>query len=408
MRDRFDCAKHTGARASARGRLALPIAVAALLFSSLPVAADLFRVPGVAVDGRGKSAKEARAAAITKGQTVALGRLLRRLTLQRDYKRLPTPKGKDVDPLVKGHEVESQRAGARRYRGRLAFIFHPAKVQALLRGANISFIETGSKPVLVLAVWQKGDRTVLWDDPNPWREVWRHLDDTDRLVRFLRPGGGLSDIRAVSAEQATGLDPKALTAIADKYGAATVMIAHATVTGAKAAIEVRRFNAVTGKTRLLRRYRSGTSPAALQKSAVRIANDFEETWKAANIVPAGATSSLTVRAPLEGLNYWVRLRDGLRQVRLIRRQRIVSLTPEMAVIRIGYAGGVRQLTEALRQNDLDLRKGGADGDTEVWELRLIATGGNRDDTRRGDQGSGRSDGRSDDRKGDDARRGPAK
>ena len=388
--------------------MAILLAAVALVASGMPAAADLYKVPGVAVDGRGKSAKEARAAAVAKGQAVALRRLLERLTLKRDHRRLPSPKGADIDGLIKGHEVESQRAGARRYRGKLAFIFHPAKVQALLRGADIAFLETGSKPVLVLAVWQKGDQTVLWDDPNPWREVWRHLDDTGRLVQFLRPGGSLSDIQAVSAKQAIALDTKALTTIAGKHGAATVLIAHATATGAQVAIDVRRFNSVTGKARLLKRYKTGASPAALRKAAARIAGEFEDVWKAANIVPTGATSSLTVRAPLEGLSYWVRLRDGLRQVRLIRRQRIVSLTPAMAVIQIGYAGGVRQLTEALRQNDLDLRKGAADGDTEVWELRLIVAGGNQGDKRqdgRDDKDSGQ---KGNDQRGDDARRDPPK
>jgi hypothetical protein len=407
MRDTFDCVKPTNAPGALACAVALTVAAFAILAittATTAAAPNLYKVSGIAVDGRGKTAKEARAAAISKGQIIAFGRLLRRLTLKRDHKRLPAPKGKIMGGLIKGHEVESQRAGARRYKGKLAFIFHSAKVQALLRSANVAFIETASKPVLVLAVWQKGDVTVLWDDPNPWREVWRHLDDNGQLVSFLRPGGGLSDIQAVSAQQALSLDAKSLSAIGSKYGAATVLIAHAQVKGARASIQVRRFNTVTGKARLIKRYQSGAGSPALRKVAARIAGDFEEGWKAANIVPAGATSSLTVRAPLEGLSYWVRLRDGLRQVRLIRSRQIVSLTPAMAVIRIGYAGGVRQLTEALRQNDLDLRKGGADGDTEIWELRLTGTGSRGSDgPRKGGDRSRRGDGGQ-----PDSRRAPAK
>ncbi len=376
MRDRIDCAQRTLSRLCPEAGAAILALCLGFLTIAPASAADLYRVAGVAVDGRGKSAKAAKAAAIAKGQKAALGRLLQRLTLRRDRKRLPTAKGKALDALVKSHEVENQRAGSRRYRGRLAFVFHPAKVRSLLRKAGVSFVETGSKPVLVLAVWQKGDLPVLWDDPNPWRDSWRHLSHKG-LVEYLRPGGSLKDVRAVSAEQALKLDAAALAAIAQSYGASTVLVAQAAVKGATAEILVRRYNTVTGKPRLVGRYQSGISEAALSKTAAKIATEYEESWKTANIVPAGATSTLTVRAPLRGLSYWVRLRDGLRQVRLIRRQRIVSLTPAMAVIQLGHAGGVRQLTEALRQNDIELRKGGADGDAEVWELRLLNTGADR-------------------------------
>ena len=368
MSEHSDCAKHAWRPAR---RLPVWAILAVSLAAALPAAAaDLYKVSGVAVDGRGRTAKEAKAAAIVAGERIAIGRLLRRLTAARDHDRLPRPRGKALAALVQGHEVENERAGPRRYQGRLAFIFHPARVQALLRQADIAFIETGSKPVLVLAVWQDGDTTVLWDDPNPWREAWQHMENPG-LVEFLRPSGSLKDIRTVSAAQAVDLDRRALAAIAGAYGATTIVIAHGTVKGAAAVILVRRYNTVTGKPREVGRYRSQTGAEALRKTATRIAADYEAAWKRANIVPAGATSTLTVRAPLKSYAYWSRLRDGLRQVRLIRQRRLISLTPQMAVIELGYAGGVQQLTEALRQNDIELRKGAADGDTEVWELYLV-------------------------------------
>jgi hypothetical protein len=368
MSERSDCAKP--AWRLARQLQAGAVLVASLTLVSPAGAADLYKVSGVAVDGRGRSAKEAKAAAIVMGERIAVGRLLRRLTDARDHDRLPRPRGKALAALVQGHEVENERAGPRRYRGLLAFIFHPAKVQALLRQANIAFVETGSKPVLVLAVWQDGDRTVLWDDPNPWREAWQHMENPG-LLEFLRPSGSLKDIRTVSAKQAVELDRRALTAIAGEYGASTIVIAFGAVKGAAADILVRRYNTVTGKPRVVGRYRSPTGAEALRKTAAKIAADYEAAWKRANIVPAGATSTITVRAPLQSYAYWSRLRDGLRQVRLIRQRRLISLTPRMAVIELGYAGGVPQLTEALRQNDIELRKGGAEGDTEVWEVYLI-------------------------------------
>ena len=370
MSVRSDCAKP--ACRCWRGLLATVFLAASVTGAAPALAANLYKVSGVAVDGRGRSAKEAKEAAIIRGERIAIRRLLRRLTAARDHNRLPVPQGKALAALVKGHEVENERAGPRRYRGRLAFIFHPEKVQALLKRADIAFVETGSKPVLVLAVWRSDGAAVLWDDPNPWREAWQYLDHRG-LVEFLRPGGNLKDIRAVSAKQATSLDRRALAAIAQRYGATTVLIAIGNAKGTTAEIAVRRFNTVTGKSRPMGRYRSATGADALRRTAAKIAGAYEAAWKRANIVPVGATSSLTVRAPLKSYAYWSRLRDGLRQVRLIRQRRIVSLTPQMAIIELGFAGGIPQLTEALRQNDIELRKGAADGDTEVWELYLAGS-----------------------------------
>ncbi len=182
-------------------RLGLAAAVLAFLLlhravgeGAVPPRGDVFTVTPVPVDVTAGNAAAARDQAVGEGEQQAFQLLLARLTLAADRGRLPKASVAQLNELVQGFEVAHERRSGVRYLADFAVHFRAEAIRQLLRKAGIGFAETMSKPLVILAVLHDGERTVLWDDPNPWRDAWANIKPPLGLVPLVRPVGELGDV----------------------------------------------------------------------------------------------------------------------------------------------------------------------------------------------------------------------
>ncbi len=333
----------------------------------LPRAATLdpFRVSEVKVDATADSAAKAREQALSAGQKLAFAKLLRRMTLRRDLARLPQPSARQITDLVGGLEVDSEQASGIRYIAELSVRFKPAEVRALLRAARIDFVETPSRPVLVLPVYDGPSGLVLWDEPNPWRRAWARLAPRGGLVPFVQALGDLSDFQLIDAGQVIEDDALALTRIAERYEAAYVLIVIARTRRAGNAgqiaveIDVLRFEVAARETQTVGSFRGAIGDdedRAFELTAAAVAAEIEERWKLNNIVLSGPESRIIVQVPIVGFEQWLEVRRRLGAVALVRGDRLLQLSRRWANLEIAYLGSVGRLAKALQQNRLVLSR----------------------------------------------------
>jgi hypothetical protein len=332
---------------------------------------DVFSV-SVPVDATAANANAARDAARADGQRRAYQMLLDRLTLAADRGRLPPPNDALLNELVSGFEVAKERVSGVRYLADYTFHFQPDAVRRLLRDAGAPFAETRSKPVVVLAVSQSDAGTVLWEDPNPWRDAWAKRPPRAGLVPLVIPYGDLADVQAIDADAALHGDADRLQAISQHYGGADVL-----VTGAKLAAAGDRSALAVSSTRFS--VASGIAPQQWDKSYAAAAGEsdadlladgvngtaqqLEDSWKAANILDFRHTGTMNVRVPVDDLPGWIAIRDRLAGIPAIQRSDLVALGRGEAHLAIHYYGDPDQLRLALAQRDLALT--GSDPD---WVL----------------------------------------
>ncbi|MCA8933138.1 MAG: DUF2066 domain-containing protein, partial [Rhodospirillaceae bacterium] len=196
---------------------------------------DEYIVTGVEVDVTAQTAAAARDRAFLDGQRQALALLVARqanLSGPWDTSALTDDQ---ISRMVQGFQVDSETAGAGRYRASLTYIFQPSPIRQLLSqsalqpeipvSGPVERLPMASGPVVVLPVLSGASGDQLWDSPNPWREAWLNLDPGVLGADIIVPFGDLQDITAVSTGQATGGDTAALQAIADIYGAGETVVA---------------------------------------------------------------------------------------------------------------------------------------------------------------------------------------
>lgn len=343
-------------------RLTVVLAVLAAWAAVPARAADVFTIARVAVDVSDRTASAARDIALRLGQRRALGRLFARLTLRAWRGRLPQLTDPEITSLVAGFEVARERNSATRYIAELTYHFKEEDVAALLRLYNVPFTATPAKPVLVLPIYGSGGRTVLWDDPNPWRDAWARRRETDGLMQIIVPLGDLKDLAAIDVTRALAEDELAIAEIARRYRVNETLIA----------VARRELDFVSGR-QLLRATLKRVGPfgtrvviedfvvlagegpdAMLERVADEIALRVEEEWKAMTLLDFSSEARLSARVPLTVLDDWLVVRRRLADNAQVRDVALLSLSVRDAQVRVSFLGNARQLAMSLAQSDLDL------------------------------------------------------
>jgi len=338
---------------------------------------DVFTIANVAVDATAATAAAARDKALSLAERTAFQRLLARLTLASDARRLPKVSDEALADLTEGFEVQEEKHSAVRYIATLTYRFKQQQVEQLLRAADIAFAETPSKPVLVLAPLRSGDKLLLWEDTNPWRTAWAGLPPADGLVPFVVPIGDLTDFAAISAQDAASGDAAKLAALAQRYEAGSTLVSIATIRtkpdGTPKLVELEAKRYVPGseaQTTIasVAAQKDEALDALLQRAAQQLESGIGEAWKADNLLHFDQAQQALVTVPIAGLGDWLAVRGRLADVATIKRADLVFLSRSEAQLSLSFFGDPAQLKLALAQRDLILTEEG-----EGLVLRLAAS-----------------------------------
>ena len=352
----------------------------------------------VSVDATAESAAAARELARIDGQRRALMMVIDRLSGSPVSASLSKLDDKTITDMVESFEVANERMSAVHYLADYTFHFRPSKVRRLVHvadsapteansksstvegGGKPEVVEGGGKPIVVLPVYKDAASTVLWEDPNAWREAWAQRAAESGVTHLIVPLGDASDLATIDAGRAEAGKPDALATIAQRNGSDETIVALATARHAG--------EDLVGLDVSIKRYRSGhlvdthsTTLAAnpgeiadvfLERAAATVASDIANGATKSPIPRSDQQTSLSVSVPIESIGDWVRIRDRLASVPAIRKVDLLSLNRHEAKILIKYVGGPDQLRSALAGVDL-----GLDGADPEWRLQLSGVAGAR-------------------------------
>ncbi|MGI9415494.1 MAG: DUF2066 domain-containing protein [Hyphomicrobiales bacterium] len=334
-----------------------------LVLATAPLRADVFTISHVKVDETAADAAQAKIKAIEAAQLLAFQRLVKRLTPSGSDGQLPQFTGGDVARMMSGMTFEDERTGPTRYIATLTISFLPDAVRTLLYQYNVPLAEEQAPSMLVLPVWKTAEKTVLWDGDNPWKEAWIKLDVQNALTPILIPIGDLTDISAISAEEALAGNEIKLEALRLRYGADKVLVA---VAESPDGISINAsMSGVTSYGRLDLAQTFQGEPDKIAETATAAALGFlaamEETWKSAMAqvkTPTSQLNSITVAIPFDSLAEWNTIRSRIQQTYGVGTVQIASLSARGGIVQINYDGSVQQFTEELQANGLQLSEVG--------------------------------------------------
>jgi len=322
----------------------------------------IFEVRGVPVDAQAATAAQAHAQAIEAGRRAAWDRLVERLVPIDQARKLPPLSDDLLIGLTVGYEVARERTSDVRYLGSLNFRFNPTAVRQHFTRVGINYAEVVSQPVLILPVYNNGNKPLLWEEESPWLSAWLDRPFGGGLVPIAVPYGDLADIRDITAVQAVLADREAIKTIAARYGAEQAVVVNARPVASESSGQAIELNltyvgGVSDGRSLVRTVvpDANSSDGDLLSVAARTAaSEIQEAWKAENLISPGLETRVTVIAPITSFENWLEIRKGLDQVSSVSRRELLRLTRNEALIDVWINGDAGQLALALKQKDFVL------------------------------------------------------
>jgi len=328
---------------------------------------DTFTVRNISVDVTSNSSFVARDLAINQGMRVAFQTLLKRLTIEADYERLPDMSDEKIESFLIGFEVEEEKLSNVRYIGLLTFRFKDSPIRDLLTMNDLNFSESLAKPFLVIPVYKISGVFYLWEKDNPWKNAWDNFSEKVSLTKFVSAKGGFLDFSEIGPVQALSGDEERILSIAKKYQTDQAIVAFASLKPESlqenVSLEVKLAHYSIGHAEDLSATLSfdldqgenmdSLFSRAAKLSAEKIIND----WKYVNLIRnTGKENTLSVSVNVSGLDDWISILTKIQRISLVRELGINSLNPNKIEFTIDYVGSASQLRLAFSQNDLDLHE----------------------------------------------------
>lgn len=335
-----------------------------------------YTVAKLSVDITAKNAVAAKAEAIAEAERRGLQIVLRRLAPLQAYAQLPALEPSDVEPLISGLSIRSEKYSTTRYIASLDVGFNEQAVKQLLASRNISLDETRAPSIAILPLVIEGDKVKSAGEG--WRQAWLDLDLTHGMtpatVLAPRPGLDAGTVRAILAG-----DPGAYASVQGSYSDQPLVIAVGqTVDGGQFTTRLAGADAVGrinfGRTDALDGEDSKAAPHDAAEFALAV---LESRWK---VMQSGGAEAEPVRyeegvpaaaAPAQGepgrnvvalvqfagLKEWQDIRGRLMRVPGIQALEVNALSARTASVTFDYAGSLGRLQKVLGENGFAFENG---------------------------------------------------
>ncbi|MDJ0513382.1 MAG: hypothetical protein QNJ62_08055 [Methyloceanibacter sp.] len=340
------------------------------------LAANLFNVAQVHVDVTANDAVVAREKGMAEAETKAFGTLLARLVPLSMQSTLPAFSHREIEGLVAGVAIHSEKTSHRRYVGVLDVRFYPGAVRQFLSRRSIPYVESQASPISILPVMLEVGG-IAEDVGDKWHAAWARLD----LKNGVAPATLVvprDDIDAPTVRSLIAGDTDAYASLRSVYGYGGLVVAVGEVAdglfqirlvGADAAGDVN----VTATSSLDRRGPRTTWDRAAQMGLrtlerrwqQRLDPGFDETapapFRRGSLYPGevvapqqDALGRVSALIEFPSVRDWQQIRFGLQRVEDLRGFEVVSRSARAAEVVFDFNGSADQLQALLAQNGIAL------------------------------------------------------
>lgn len=341
---------------------------------SISAFADMFLIQNVAVDVTDENATIAREKAVAEAQERAFYLLLNRLTLPEHVESLPVLTPEDILNLVQNYSVSNEKTSSVRYIANVNIQFNPEMIQTFFQEYHMPYLTTSAEKHLILPVFMqdKNASPLLWQENNPWLNVWRKSKIDNKIVPIVIPFGDLTDMALLKEEDLTRTDVDT-TPLLKRYQVDAVLVLKVVADLELSQIQISVYP--LGNQENIFGHFTLTLPLndsldnVLDQARQQTMQELEMNWRKENVARFDNPTSLVSVVPLNNLADWVRIREILNQNKLIKNYVVKAVRKDQAQIEIFFAGALGPFFSSLKKDGLFLSPSKGD----LWSLRELDT-----------------------------------
>ena len=324
----------------------------------------IFSVYDIDVDVTSTNARAARLEALNNAQLEGFWRLLRKISLEDHFLKLPTLDAVTIRDFVSGIEVHDERTSARRYIATLDISYNKSKIIEFLGAENLPYTELTGGPLLLLPVYEYGGVFSLFEGNNPWLNAMFEAGIDNHLYKFIKAKGDFEDILllgdAGNLSNNLNSNQTRLRRLNDKYAISDVLFAQVWWAETNE----------NGLKNLNFKYGLGLSPVRHSGVIVATVNDTPEimfekaaqaifgrldiAWRQQTLTTFGAFNEIKLHVSAQTAVEWSDILDRLKTTPIVRDVTITKLSVPVSDVIVTYAGVFEQLRLVLEGINLNL------------------------------------------------------
>ena len=329
---------------------------------SVAQADDPYTVTNVSIDASADNALTAQTEAMRQGQELAVHRLIERLTLEEDRFETAfdfTPRMNEfgemvqenaldlsvVAEMISGIEIQNEQRSATRYLAELTISFDPRVVERIFSSYAVPYVESQSRPMMVLPIYNRAGQFQLWED-NVWRAAWNGQNFSNALTPMFVPAEGEA---LLSARDALTLNEPALAALASAYNVNRIAVLRAEERDGVRMFGGYLVNIASDGAFEISTWGPETVFGGWRDAASRFVFERETDWKQQSIVRDLETEEFRVTVLYGGLGEWRSLQGALTGTSLVEDARLDAMSRDGALMTVNFRGAREQLISELAE-----------------------------------------------------------
>lgn len=302
----------------------------------------------VKIDITAGSAAEAREKGMKQAYRSAFMAVASQTTNEQGLARLEKLTDDQLINFIKETTVISEKASDVRYMATLKITVNKDLLKTFMQEQEINYAVPTSSNILIIPIFreQAGDRPLLWEKENLWRQVWEENAVTNSANTYVSVPYDSTTSVYLDAKRALSLDGLALDKVSRHMGTSNIFVLDAVYDGnegLKVTILPYKDNLtntvnITGK--------KGTELLSLAQP--QIVRQIDSMVRREKITADNSPKEIMVLYDCPKLSNWIKAENKIKELNTVDNVTTVATGKGKVQFSLSFIGNIEDLTAALR------------------------------------------------------------
>ncbi len=301
-----------------------------------------------------------RTTAIEASYNIALSRYLKWITLKEAPDIIHLVDLLEARDYVSGYSIQNEKYKKEKYSALITVTFEKNKLEKFLENKNIKFFSKKGPKTLIIPLINFEQRLILWDDPNPWFDVWLRRPLDANLNLFTLPTGEADDLITLSAQDAINLKYFKIKKLANKYNAeqVNVLLINVESKNKKFNLSIEAYDGFSQEVIFssdIENVEINKFDYNLNLFANTFADYFDDLWVKKNLDKINSETKIIANVSYAKYHEWIKIKKFLINNERVLKHNILIISNKTATIELNILS-IDDLIEDLEKNRFKIVK----------------------------------------------------
>ncbi len=301
-----------------------------------------------------------RTIAIETSYKIALSRYLKWITLKETPDIIDLVGLLEARDYVSGYSIENEKYKKEKYSALITVTFEKNKLEKFLENKNIEFFSKKGPKTLIIPIINFEQRLILWDDPNPWFDVWLRRPLDSNLNLFTLPTGEVDDLITLSAQDAINLKYFKIKKLANKYDAdqAYILLVNVESQNEKIKLSIEAYDGFSQEVIFssdIENIKINNFDYNLNVFADTFADYIDDLWVKENLDNINSETKILAKISYKKYSEWIKIKNFLINNEKVLKYNILIISNNNATIELNILS-IDEFVEDLIKNRFKIIK----------------------------------------------------